>query len=74
MLVKVTASGQSLRWYGKPPEIADNSIQFVQWDFSLSEDWLDLSIVAQFTQGKTYNCALKGFSCLRLFESNHSSS
>lgn len=64
MLVRVTASGQSLRWYGKPPELADNSIQFVQWDFSLSEDWLDLEVVAQFKQQKTYNCVLKGFSCL----------
>ena len=63
MVIRVIVSGQSIRWYGKPPEVADDSIEYVQWQFNLPEDWLGLVVVAQFTQGETYNCLLKEGIC-----------
>ena len=63
MLVPVVVEGQSLRWYGRIPEIADNSIEFVQLEFRFPEDWDDMIIVAQFTQTKTYNCLLVNNRC-----------
>lgn len=55
MIVPVVVEGQSIRWYEDPPDIADNSIEFVQLEFRLPEDWRGLSVTAQFTQTKTYN-------------------
>lgn len=63
MIVPVVVEGQSLRWYGGIPEIANNSIEFVQLEFRLPEDWDDMVIVAQFTQTKTYNCLLVNNRC-----------
>lgn len=63
MIVPVVVEGQSLRWYGRIPEIADNSIEFVQLEFRLPEDWEGLVIVAQFAQTKTYNCLLVNNRC-----------
>ena len=59
----VVVDGQKLSWYGKPPELADNSIQFVQFQFNLSEDWAELEVVAQFTQDQTYNKLLENGCC-----------
>jgi hypothetical protein len=63
MIVPVVVEGQSLRWYGRIPEIADNSIEFVQLEFRFPEDWDGMVIVAQFTQTKTYNCLLVNNRC-----------
>ena len=63
MIVPVVVEGQSLRWYGRIPEIADNSIEFVQLEFRFPEDWDGMVIVAQFTQTKTYNCPLVNNRC-----------
>jgi hypothetical protein len=63
MKTLVVLEGQTLRWYGKTPEIADNSVQFVQLEFSLPEDWDELEVVAQFTQDKTYNKLLENGCC-----------
>lgn len=63
MKTLVAVEGQTLRWYGKTPEIADNSVQFVQLEFSLPEDWVDLVVVAQFSQTKTYNKLLENGCC-----------
>lgn len=63
MIVPVVVEGQSLRWYGRIPEIADNSIEFVQLEFRFPEDWDNMVIVAQFTQTKTYNCLLVNNRC-----------
>lgn len=63
MKTLVAVEGQTLRWYGKIPEIADNSVQFVQLEFSLPEDWADLVVVAQFSQTKTYNKPLEDGCC-----------
>ena len=63
MKTLVAVEGQTLRWYGKIPEIADNSIQFVQLEFSLPGDWADLVVVAQFSQTKTYNKLLEDGCC-----------
>lgn len=63
MKTLVAVEGQTLRWYGKIPEIADNSVQFVQLEFSLPEDWADLVVVAQFSQTKTYNRLLEDGCC-----------
>jgi hypothetical protein len=63
MIIPVVVEGQSLRWYGRIPEIADNSIEFVQLEFRFPEDWDGMVIVAQFTQTKTYNCLLVNNRC-----------
>ena len=63
MIVHVVVDGQSLRWYGNSPEVADNSISFVQFQFDLPGSWDDLVVVAQFTQGKTYNQSLTNRQC-----------
>ena len=63
MIVPVVVEGQSLRWYGRIPEIADNSIEFVQLEFRFPEDWDGMIIVAQFTQTQTYNCLLVNNRC-----------
>lgn len=63
MIVPVVVEGQSLRWYGGIPEIADNSIEFVQLEFRFPKDWEDMVVVAQFTQTKTYNCLLVNNRC-----------
>lgn len=63
MIVPVVVEGQSLRWHGRIPEIADNSIEFVQLEFRFPEDWDGMVIVAQFTQAKTYNCLLVNNRC-----------
>lgn len=63
MIVPVVVEGQSLRWYGRIPEIADNSIEFVQLEFRFPGDWDNMVIVAQFTQTKTYNCLLVNNRC-----------
>lgn len=63
MKTLVAVEGQTLRWYGKIPEIADNSVQFVQLEFSLPKDWADLVVVAQFSQTKTYNKLLENGCC-----------
>lgn len=55
MVHRIVVEDQSLRWYGRPPKIADNSIEFVRFQFHLPEDWDPLVLVAQFTQADTYN-------------------
>lgn len=63
MVHKIIVEDQSLRWYGRPPKIADNSIEFVRFQFHLSEEWTSLLLVAQFTQANTYNVLLDGDTC-----------
>lgn len=63
MKTLVAVEGQTLRWYGKIPEIADNSVQFVQLEFSLPKYWADLVVMAQFSQTKTYNKLLENGCC-----------
>ena len=63
MVHRIVVEDQSLWWYGRPPKIADNSIEFVQFQFHLSEDWEPLLLVAQFTQADTYNMLLKDGKC-----------
>lgn len=56
MIIKVCVDGQSMRWHDKAPQVADNSIEFVEFQFDLSHDWADCdTVVAQFTQKTTYN-------------------
>ena len=63
MVHRIVVEDQSLRWYGRPPKIADNSIEFVRFQFHLPEDWDPLVLVAQFTQADTYNMLLDGDTC-----------
>lgn len=63
MRVKVSVQGQSLRWYGNPPEIADSSVEFVEFQFLLPPEWEDCEVVAQFGQTETYNVALVNNCC-----------
>ena len=58
MIIKICVNGQSMEWYDRPPQVADNSIEFVKFKFDLSPDWKDFEVVAQFTQTKTYNQVL----------------
>ena len=56
MIAQIVVEGQSLRWYGRVPTIADNSVKFVKFQFMLSPDWEGYDVTAQFTQGEaTYN-------------------
>lgn len=63
MVHRVVVEDQSLRWYGRPPKIADDSIEFVRFQFHLPEDWDPLVSVAQFTQVDTYNMLLDKDTC-----------
>lgn len=63
MVLRIVVEGQSLRWYGRSPKIADDSIEFVQFQFDLPVDWLPLEVTAQFTQEKTYNMLLSNGMC-----------
>ena len=63
MVHRIVVEDQSLRWYGRPPKIADYSIEFVRFQFHLPEDWDPLVLVAQFTQANTYNVLLDGDMC-----------
>lgn len=63
MVHRIVVEDQSLRWYGRPPKIADDSIEFVRFQFHLPEDWDPLILVAQFTQATTYNVLLDGDMC-----------
>lgn len=63
MVHRIVVEDQSLRWYGRPPKIADDSIEFVRFQFHLPEDWDPLILVAQFTQANTYNMLLDGDVC-----------
>ena len=63
MVHRIVVEDQSLRWYGRPPKIADDSIEFVRFQFHLPEDWDPLVLVAQFTQTDTYNMLLGGAVC-----------
>lgn len=63
MVHRIVVEDQSLRWYGRPPKIADDSIEFVQFQFHLPEDWEPLLLVAQFTQAGTYNKLLNEGKC-----------
>lgn len=63
MVHRIVVEDQSLRWYGRPPKIADDSIEFVQFQFHLPEDWEPLLLVAQFTQAGTYNKLLNDGKC-----------
>ena len=63
MVHRIVVEDQSLRWYGRPPKIADDSIEFVRFQFHLPEDWDPLVLVAQFTQADTYNMLLDGDTC-----------
>lgn len=63
MVHRIVVEDQSLRWYGRPPKIADNSIKFVQFQFHLPEEWASLMIVAQFTQSETYNMLMTDDRC-----------
>lgn len=56
MIAQIVVEGQSLRWYGRVPTIADNSVKFVKFQFMLSPDWEGYDVTAQFTQDEnTYN-------------------
>lgn len=63
MVHRIVVEDQSLRWYGRPPKIADDSIEFVRFQFHLPEDWDPLVLVAQFTQADTYNMLLSEDIC-----------
>lgn len=63
MTHRIVVEDQSLRWYGRPPKIADDSIEFVQLQFHLPEEWASLLLVAQFTQADTYNMLMDGDKC-----------
>ena len=63
MVHRIVVEDQSLRWYGRPPKVADDSIEFVRFQFHLPEDWDPLILVAQFTQADTYNMLLDGDTC-----------
>lgn len=63
MVHRIVVEDQSLRWYGRPPKIADDSIEFVRFQFHLPEDWDSLVLVAQFTQEGTYNMLLDEDTC-----------
>jgi hypothetical protein len=63
MVHRIVVEDQSLRWYGRPPKIADDSIEFVRFQFHLPEDWDPLVSVAQFTQVDTYNMLLDKDTC-----------
>lgn len=63
MIVSVNVDDQSLRWYDRPPKIADKSIQFVKFKFNLSPEWEGYQVTAQFTQKDTYNMLLKNDYC-----------
>lgn len=63
MVHRIVVEDQSLRWYGRPPKIADNSIEFVQFQFHLPEEWASLLIVVQFTQSETYNMLMPDDRC-----------
>lgn len=63
MVHRIVVEDQSLRWYGRPPKIADDSIEFVRFQFHLPEDWDPLVLVAQFAQVDTYNMLLDGDTC-----------
>lgn len=64
MVIKICVDGQSMRWYDKPPQVADSSIDFIAFQFDFSSDWRDCdSIVAQFTQKDTYNKVVANGAC-----------
>lgn len=64
MTVKVVVNGQSLSWQGRAPKIAADSVEFVKFQFLLSEDWDGYTVTAQFTQrGATYNQLLNNGCC-----------
>lgn len=63
MVHRIIVEDQSLRWYGRPPKIADDSIEFVQLQFHLPEEWASLLLVAQFTQSETYNMLMTDDRC-----------
>lgn len=63
MVHRIVVEDQSLRWYGRPPKIADDSIEFVRFQFHFPEDWDPLVLVAQFTQADTYNMLLSEDTC-----------
>lgn len=63
MVHRIVVEDQSLRWYGRPPKIADDSIEFVQLQFHLPGEWASLLLVAQFTQTDTYNMLMDGDKC-----------
>ena len=63
MIVGVNVEGQSLRWYDRPPKIADMSIRFVKFKFNLSPDWDGYEVTAQFTQKETYSMLLDDDYC-----------
>lgn len=63
MVHRIVVEDQSLRWYGRPPKIADDSIEFVKLQFHLPEEWASLLLVAQFTQADTYNVLLSEDIC-----------
>lgn len=63
MVHRIVVEDQSLRWYGRPPKIAEDSIEFVRFQFHLPEDWDPLVLVAQFTQADTYNILLDKDMC-----------
>lgn len=63
MTHRIVVEDQSLRWYGRPPKIADDSIEFVQFQFHLPAEWASTVLVAQFTQTGTYNVLLSEDRC-----------
>lgn len=65
MIIKVNVAGQVMNWHDKPPKVADKSIEFVQFQFLLSEDWDGYTVTAQFSQkGSTYNQLLVDGCCM----------
>lgn len=63
MVVQVRVDGQTLRWYDRPPQIADHSIKFVRFQFICSPDWEGYEIAAQFTQTTPYSQVLTDGYC-----------
>lgn len=50
---KIVVDRDTMHWYGEPPCIPCGQQLFSQFEFSLSEDWDNANILAQFKQGDT---------------------
>lgn len=58
-MIKLSLSGQTLRWKTAPVQIAADSVEQVAVEFVRGEDWREMLLTAQFTSGgKTYSVYL----------------
>lgn len=54
--MRYVVEGQKIRPFGRPHEVASDSIEFIEVEFFFSKEWEGLQKTAQFTQGeRTYN-------------------